>query len=69
MEDALAAPKDSFAETNCLEDLEGWDSIGILAVIAVIDEHYGVTPGAEAIANCRTLGDLALLVEADGRPT
>ncbi len=66
VEEALAAPKDSLAETNRLEDLEGWDSIGILAVIAVIDEHYGVTLGAEAIANCQTLADLALRVESEG---
>ncbi len=68
MEEALAAPRDSLAETHRLEDLEGWDSIGILAVIAVIDEHYGVTLGAEAIANCQTLADLALVVESDGQP-
>ncbi len=68
VEEALDAPSDSFSETNRLEDLEGWDSIGLLVVIAVIDKHYGVTLGADAIANCRTLADLALLVERDNQP-
>lgn len=68
VEEALDAPPGSFSETNRLEDLEGWDSIGILVVIGVVDKHYGVTLGAEAIANCRTLADLALRVESDGQP-
>ncbi len=46
-----------------IDHLEGWDSIGALSVIAVVDEHYGLTLDAGALMRCKTVRDLAALVE------
>lgn len=63
IEDALKAPAGTFQESDYLENLEGWDSIGALSVIAVIDEDYGVTLGPGALVECNTVADLAALVK------
>jgi acyl carrier protein len=62
MEEALRAKPGSIRMTHQFHELEGWDSIGALSVIAVIDERYGVTLDAGALLACRTVGDLAALV-------
>ena len=48
--------------TDEFQDLEGWDSIGALSVIAVIDEQFSVTLDAGGLFACRTVGELASLV-------
>lgn len=39
-------------------ELEDWDSIAGLSVIAMADEEYGVTLNADDMKACQTLGDL-----------
>lgn len=63
LEDALRSSPGSIKETDRLENLEGWDSIGALSVIAMADESYGVTLDAAALWDCRTVADLAKLIE------
>ena len=63
VEEALREPAGSLAETSRLRDMAGWDSIGFLAVIAVIDEHYGVTLDPAGIISSETVGDLMRLVQ------
>jgi acyl carrier protein len=63
--EALRAEPGSIQEGNQLQKLEGWDSIGALSVIALIDEHYGITVEAQELADCRTVADLVALVEKD----
>jgi acyl carrier protein len=62
MEEALRAAPGSIRMTDQFQDLEGWDSIGALSVIAVVDEQYGVTLDAGALLACRTVADLAALL-------
>jgi acyl carrier protein len=62
MEEALRAEPGSIAMTDDFQNLEGWDSIGALSVIAVIDEQFGVTLDAGALLECQTVGELASLV-------
>jgi len=64
--EALRAAPGSIHEGDQLQNLEGWDSIGALSVIALIDEHYGTTVEARELANCATVSDLIRLV-AKGR--
>jgi acyl carrier protein len=63
IEEALRAKPGSVAMSDRLHDLEGWDSIGALAVIAAVDEFYGLTLDAGALMSCQTVSDLARLVE------
>ena len=51
MEEALGMPEGSTAEGDRIDDLEGWDSVGALSVIALLDEEYGVS--LDAGARCR----------------
>lgn len=62
MEEALRAKPNSIAMSHRLNDVEGWDSIGALAVIATVDECYGLTLDAGNLMACQTIGDLAKLV-------
>jgi acyl carrier protein len=63
LEDALRSPPGSIQASDELESLEGWDSIGALSVIAVIDEHYAMTLEGRELAACKTVADLMQLVE------
>lgn len=65
--------KDDFAEAlevdagelnpdYVLEDSEMWDSMTIVTVIALIDEHYGKTVGGEELSECKTVGDVERLI-------
>jgi acyl carrier protein len=63
VEEALRAAPGSVHEGDAFQSLDGWDSIGALSIIAVIDEHYGMTLEASELANCQTVGDLLALVE------
>ncbi len=65
IEESLCAESDNATMADRLEDLTGWDSIGALAVIAVIDEQYGLPLDVGALLECVTVGDLASLVEKD----
>ncbi len=43
-----------------------WDSLAIVSTIALIDEVYDRTVSADALAECRTVGDVEKLVGANG---
>ena len=62
IEEALRAEPGSVTMADQLRNLEGWDSIGALSIIAVIDEQYGLTLDAGALLTSQTVGDLAALV-------
>lgn len=63
MEEALEAPERTFSARLCLADLPGWDSLGVLATIATIDHRYGITLDNECLRGCKTLADLASIVD------
>jgi len=64
VEHALDVPDGTLREEDRLVDLEKWDSIGVLMVIAVVDRHYGVVLTGEALMQCQTVGELAQRVQA-----
>jgi acyl carrier protein len=50
-----------------LAGLEAWDSLAVMSFIAMIDSQYQISLPAVAIIACRTVDDLATLVEEDQR--
>jgi acyl carrier protein len=46
-----------------LEDSELWDSMTVVTVIAMIDEHYGRSASGEALMDCKTVADIEALVD------
>jgi len=45
-----------------LSELEDWDSLAVLAFIAMIDKNFGIILDAEKITNCKTVDDLGALL-------
>ena len=43
-----------------------WDSLAIVSTIALIDEVYDLAVGVQDLEDCRTVGDIQRLVEAQG---
>ena len=41
-----------------LADMENWDSVAVLSIIAVINENFNRFPSAEEIMSYKTVGDL-----------
>lgn len=46
-----------------LADVAKWDSLAVIGFIALLDQHFGVSVPASKIADCRTIDDLAGLLE------
>ena len=53
MEDATAIN----LETK-LEDLDGWDSLSMVGIVAMVDKKYGVVIDGESLRNLKTVGDI-----------
>ena len=49
---------DEVQEDMVLEDFETWDSVAVLSVIAMMDEHFGKYPHASEIRSYIKVGDL-----------
>lgn len=53
--------------SNELAGLDLWDSLAVISFIALVDSEYQVSLPAKEIAACRTVDDLARLVEENQR--
>ncbi len=49
---------DELTQDTVLNDLENWDSVAVLSIIAVINEKFDRYPKAEEILTYKTVGDL-----------
>lgn len=58
MEQTLDLPAQTIRLDDRLQDLEGWDSMGALGLIATVDEQCGVVLDGGDLAECRTARDL-----------
>lgn len=63
--DLLEVQKDALNDDYVLVDSEMWDSMTIVSTIALIDEHFGTTVEGEALAQCKTYGEVKSLAAAD----
>jgi len=59
--EALNEDESSMAVTTRLADLEGWDSVGQLSAIALIDECFNRRVSVDALRKCEQVGDLLTL--------
>jgi len=62
IEEALGVSAGSLNASDRIADLEAWDSIGALSVIALLDERFGVSLDAGSLQKCETLENLAALI-------
>ncbi|SHH77217.1 acyl carrier protein [Desulfofustis glycolicus] len=61
-EEVLEADPDTITESQKLADLDGWDSLTIMAFIAMVDEKFGMNIPPPEIVNAKTVGDLVVLL-------
>lgn len=61
--DILELDPGDISEDTVLEEVETWDSIAVLAVIAFMNENYNRFPSAEEILQYNTVGDLMNFME------
>jgi acyl carrier protein len=60
--EALETNPAELSTDTAFKDLGNWDSLAALSVIAMIDEHYGVSVGGADLEQSRSLQDLWTLV-------
>ena len=56
--EALDAEKELIKQQAVLEELEEWDSMGIIAVISMLDKKYQVQLKADQIKALKTVNDI-----------
>ena len=59
----LSVSPDSLTDDFELND-QNWDSLVLISAIALIDQTYGLTVPTAKLANCRSAGEAAALVES-----
>jgi acyl carrier protein len=47
-----------------LRDLEGWDSLSTMAIIATVDKELGLPLPGSRVAQCQTVEDLLALISS-----
>ena len=52
------------ADTKFREEIEEWDSLTAMGVIAMADAEYGVTLTGDDIRNSKTVEDLFILIKS-----
>lgn len=63
MEEVLRIEPGSLQASDRLHDLQAWDSMAALSLIALVDERYGVTLDANRLAQCETVADVLRMNE------
>jgi acyl carrier protein len=61
LKEELGQPNGTIVESTVLSQVKEWDSIGKMAVLALIDEELGVAVPQGALHKCETVGDLVRL--------
>lgn len=61
--EALETDAGALSGATVFKDLDNWDSLAALSVIAMIDEHYGVSVGGADLEKASSLQDLWDTVE------
>ena len=56
--DSVEMEAEELQKDMILADLENWDSVAVLSIIAVINENFNRFPSAEEIMSYKTIGDL-----------
>jgi acyl carrier protein len=63
LEEVLEISPDTLREDEQVRNLEHWDSLKLLEVIAFADEQLHVQIDADRLAQCVTIGDILKLLQ------
>jgi acyl carrier protein len=62
LDDIVETEQGTITETDVLGELEGWDSMAVMGLIAMVDEKFGMALVPEEIAASRTVADIITLI-------
>lgn len=63
LEQLLEVPFASLEQDTEITSIESWDSLRVVELVGLLDSDYGITVDYEALADCKTVGDLIALKE------
>lgn len=61
------APPGSLTPETIREDIPAWDSMGVLMLMAAMDEKFGIVLQDTDIKNMRNVGDILSVLRAKGK--
>ena len=63
IEEALDTQEGALAPETVLDEVESWDSIAALSLIAMMDDNFGKTLSGSDIKALKTVGDILAHME------
>lgn len=61
LDEMLEVDSGTIKSGQILADMPKWDSLALMGLIALLDQHFGLSVPASKINECRTVDDLAAL--------
>lgn len=62
LDEIVEAEPGTLKESDELLEIEGWDSMAVMGLIAMVDEKFGITMVPEKIAKSKTVADIISLL-------
>ena len=63
MDELLELPPGTLKGPENLDDLEGWNSVAMVGLIALADEHFNYIVSPRQFGSCQTVDDLLNLIQ------
>jgi len=63
LEQLLEVPTASLHPETEIKNIDSWDSLRLVELVGLLDTDYGITVDYDALAECKTVGDLIALKE------
>lgn len=62
LSELLEIDRQEFTSDYVLEENENWDSLALISVIVMFDEHFKMSVSNEDLRKCQVVGDLFKLI-------
>lgn len=59
----IEADKSELTDSYSLAENENWDSLALISVVVMFDEHFHLTVANDELRKCMTIGDLVTLIQ------
>lgn len=63
VKDMLFETSSTFGPATVLQDLDGWDSLGRLSLVAMLHESFGTMVDTKSLLEFQTVGDIIALIQ------
>lgn len=65
--DIFQEPVENIGPTTPRENIAGWDSLGVLSLMAEMDEKFDILIEEETLENLKTVNDILALLKSNGK--